>query len=66
MNRRRRLKQSTPLKDRLAEWADEVRAQAQKLPPGAERDALLKKLRRADTASHLDGWVNSLGLRPPT
>ena len=66
MNNRRRLKQSAPLKDRLAEWADDLRAQAQKLPPGAERDALLKKLRQADTASHLDDWANSPGLQPPT
>jgi hypothetical protein len=66
MNKRRRLTQSAPLKDRLAEWADELRAQARKLPPGPERDALLTKLRQADTASHLDNWANSPALQPPT
>ena len=64
--KRRRFKQSTPLKDRLAAWAEDVREQAEQLPPGPERDALLKKLSQAETASHLDDWAASPGLQPPT
>jgi hypothetical protein len=66
MLKRRRFSQTKSLQDRLAAWAEEVRERAAKLPPGPERDALLKKLRQADTASHLDDWANSPGLQPPT
>jgi hypothetical protein len=65
MQRRRRFKQSIPFHDRLAAWANEVSEQANSLPPGPERDALLKKASQADTASHLDDWANSPGLQPP-
>jgi hypothetical protein len=54
------------LKDRLASFASEVRKKASLLPHGPERDDMLKKAsRQAETASHLDEWVNSPGLRPP-
>lgn len=62
---RRRFKQAGSLHDRLTAWADEVHEQAKSLPPGTERDELLKKVRQADTASHLDDWANSTGLQPP-
>ena len=62
---RRRFKQFLSLQDRLAAWASTVRKQASALPPGPERDALLKKARQADTAAHLDNWANSGELQPP-
>jgi hypothetical protein len=63
--RRRRFKQTTPLKERLMEFAEAVRADASRLPPGPEKEDLLKRANRADTAAHIDEWVNSSGLRPP-
>jgi hypothetical protein len=65
MQKRRRFKQSTALKDRLASFAKEARESASKLPAGAEKDNMLRKARQADTASHLDDWANSPGLEPP-
>ena len=65
MQRRRREKQTTSLKDRLASFAKELKTKATELRPGPERDALLKRARQADTASHIDEWANSPGLRPP-
>jgi hypothetical protein len=65
MQHRRRFKQTTSLKDRLASFANEVREKARQLRPGPEQDALLKKARQADTASDLDEWANSPGLQPP-
>jgi hypothetical protein len=62
---RRRFVQSVSLQDRLAAFAEEARAKAVLMPPGPERDELLKKIRRVDIASHLDDWANSSGLRPP-
>jgi hypothetical protein len=61
----RRIKQTTSLKERLASFAKEVRAKALQLPPGAERDSLLKKASQADTAAHLEERANSPGLQPP-
>lgn len=65
MTERRRFKQDTSLKNRLLSFADEMRTKAFALPPGAERNDLLRKARQAETASHLDDWVNSPGLQPP-
>ena len=60
-----RKKQQTTLQDRVIEWAEEVRHQAVALPPGPDRDMLLKKVRQAETALHLEDWANSPGLQPP-
>nr|WP_072821209.1 hypothetical protein [Bradyrhizobium erythrophlei] len=65
MQVRRRFKQSESLKDRLISFADEIRTKAFALPPGVDRNELLRKARQAETASHLDDWVNSPGLQPP-
>jgi hypothetical protein len=61
---RRRFKQLS-LKDRLASFAKEMREKASLLPHGREQDDMLKKASQAETASHLDDWVNSPGLRSP-
>lgn len=65
MRKRRRLIQTETLQDRLQALAKDVRAQAAGLPPGLEKDNLLRKARQADTASHLDEWMNSPGLQHP-
>jgi hypothetical protein len=62
MKRRRRFKQQTSLQDRIAEWADGVREQADTMRPGPERDELLKKLRQAETAMHMEAWAGSPGI----
>jgi hypothetical protein len=63
--RRRRFKQTTSLKDRLASFAKEARSHASLLPPSKEKDDLLKSASGADTAAHIDEWINSPGLQPP-
>lgn len=50
------------------QFIDEARqswAEAKKLPPGSERDALLKKAGQANTAANAFAWLYSPGLRPP-
>lgn len=32
---------------------------------GPQRDALVKKIRQLDTASHMNDWLQSPELRPP-
>ncbi len=65
MAERRRFKQFLSLNDRLKLFSDRLKAEAAKLRPGPEQDALLKRARFADTAAHIDEWVNSPGLQPP-
>lgn len=66
MQKRHRFKQTLSFKDRLATFAKDVREEAAKLTPGAEQETLLCRARQADTAAHLDEWVNSPGLQPPS
>jgi hypothetical protein len=62
----RRSRQSIPLKDRLALFAKKIRKKAALLPPGEEKEALLKKASQADTAwSDVKRWVNSSELQRP-
>jgi hypothetical protein len=63
---RRRFKQVLTFPDRLANEAARLRDEADKLPPGPERDLLLKKARQADEAVVMDRWLRSPGLQPPT
>jgi hypothetical protein len=65
MKKRHRFKQTTSLKERLASFAKDARDKASLLRPGVEKEALLKKARQADMASHLDDWASSRELQPP-
>jgi hypothetical protein len=63
--KRRRFKQETSLEERLAKQARESRERAGQLPPGKERELLLKRARQADAAARINQWINSPGLQPP-
>jgi hypothetical protein len=52
-----------------AKWhfeAEVLRAQAEKLSDGEERAVLLRKARQLGTAAHMEDWITSSGLQPPT
>jgi hypothetical protein len=55
-----------PLQDRLALEANRLKDKASKLPYGPLRDAVIRKARQVETASYLDQWLSSPGLRAPT
>ena len=63
---RRRFKYLLSVLDRLA--AKRLRAKAENLPPGEERDTLLKmargKTRRAGETTHTSKWLTSPELQP--
>ena len=59
MTKRRRFKQATYLKDRLANEAKTLRKQAQNAPLGFERDLLIRKARRSEMASQMVEWLTS-------
>ncbi len=65
MPERRRVKQTRSLEERMAEQAATLKEQANHLSPGAEREALLKRARIAETGAHLSDWLTSPGLRQP-
>jgi hypothetical protein len=66
MQNRRRFKPTTDsLKDRLTAFSKESRKKASLLPPGIERQDLIRKARQADMAASLDEWLNSPSLQPP-
>lgn len=65
MRVRRGFIQPKSLRDRLVEFAANARKSADELPPGARRDEALKRARQADTAAHIDAWLNSSGLQAP-
>jgi leucyl aminopeptidase len=65
MQERRRSKQPESLQDRLIKFAKEAREKATRLPPGPDKEEMLRKARRADTASHMEDWLNSTELQPP-
>jgi hypothetical protein len=59
------LKRKATFKERLAAFAEDAQRKADELPPGAEREALMRKASQADTASHLlEEWVPSPRLQP--
>lgn len=62
---RRRVKQTRSLEQRMAELAAQLKEQANELPAGPEREALLKRARIAETGARLSDWITSPGLQPP-
>jgi len=62
---RRRFKQSQSLEERLSQEAKRLRDEANKLPPGAAREEVLRKARQADTGLHMSEWLRSSELQPP-
>ena len=63
--KRFRFKKDKALGEQLIKEARLAREKAEQLPPGEERADLLKKAGQADTAAHVDEWLNSSGLQPP-
>jgi hypothetical protein len=58
----RRGTKKVTLQDRLAKWSEGTRQRAHQMPPGRERDALLKKATLVDPAKGVE-WTASLALR---
>lgn len=66
MQTRRRIKHTATFEERLAEEAKRFRKAAEQLPPGTERELLIRRARQAETASHMNDWLRSPGLKAPT
>ena len=62
--RRNRRRQVMPFDERLRKAAREAREAAERLPPGPQRDVLLRKAGQAETARRINEWL-SPGLHSP-
>ncbi|MET4804478.1 hypothetical protein [Bradyrhizobium sp. LB11.1] len=63
--KRRRIKHEKSFQERLALEAQSFKEAAEKSPPGPQRELYLRRARQAETASTIDNWLSSPGLRPP-
>jgi hypothetical protein len=63
--KRPRVKHEKTFEERLAAEAGHFRELADKTPPGVKREFYLRRARQAETASHINAWLRSPGLRPP-
>jgi hypothetical protein len=45
--------------------SEEAKSEAEKIPYGKEREALVRKARQLKTASQIDQWLSSPALKPP-
>jgi hypothetical protein len=45
--------------------SEQAKSEAAELPPGKEREVLLRKARQLEVACHLNDWISSPGLKPP-
>ena len=52
--------------ENIAAEKAKLEAQVAKLKPGPQMDALRKKIRQLETASHMNEWLSSPGLQPPS
>ena len=61
MQYRRRFTQNQSLEERLVEHAKRLREEANTLPPGAVREAILKRAEQAKTGAHMSQWMRLPG-----
>ena len=62
---RHRTKHISTLEERLAGQARDLRDRAKTMPHGVEREALLRRARQAETASHMSDWLSAPWLASP-
>jgi hypothetical protein len=61
--KRNRTRPLLSFQERLNNFAQGARTEANKLPPSAERSELLQKARDSEAAAKIDRWLSSPGLQ---
>jgi hypothetical protein len=64
-HRERPMRNKITIEQKWRQESEAYKNEAQKLPYGRERDALLRKARQLETASQINQWLSSPELRPP-
>jgi len=62
---RRRVRHTKTFKVRLLEEAARLRAAADRLPPGTERELLMKRMHQAQRAAEMSDWLSAPSGSPP-
>ncbi|AWL95596.1 MULTISPECIES: hypothetical protein [Bradyrhizobium] len=57
--KRNRNKQTRSLQERLAAFAENARERARSLPPGREREMLLRRAKQNEVTSNLTDWLSA-------
>jgi hypothetical protein len=65
MGQRRRIFHKKSFEERLAQQAQLFNDQAKMLPPGKDREILLRRARQTEAAANIHEWLTSPGLPPP-
>jgi hypothetical protein len=63
--KRRFFSQRTPSDEHLEEQAIRLRKEAKGIPPGVEREKLIRQARKAEAAARIQEWLSSSGLQSP-
>jgi hypothetical protein len=53
------------IEEKWHQQSEAAKNEAQKLPHGKDRDALVRKARQLETASQINRWLSSPELKPP-
>jgi hypothetical protein len=53
------------LEQKWHQQSEAAKSEAEKLPHGKEREALVRRARQLETASQMNEWLSSAELRPP-
>lgn len=53
------------IEEKWHQQSEAAKNEARHLPPGKERDALVRKARQLETASQINQWLSAAELRPP-
>jgi hypothetical protein len=59
------MRRKTTIEQNWHQQSEEAKREAEKLPHGKEREALLRKARQLKTASQINQWLSSPALQPP-
>jgi hypothetical protein len=53
------------VEEKWRQQSEAARQEAEKLPSGKQREALVRKARQLQTASQIEQWLSSPELQPP-
>jgi hypothetical protein len=53
------------IEEKWRQQSEATRQEAEKLPYGKKREALVRKARQLKTASQINQWLSAPGLQPP-
>jgi hypothetical protein len=59
------MRRKITIEQKWLEQSEEAQSEAEKLPYGKEREALVRKARQLKTASQIYQWLSSPALKPP-